>query len=47
MESKPKIVYAGTILYKNDLDSLKQKTGKTSNKDAIAEAVRYYLEQHV
>jgi hypothetical protein len=39
-----KIMHAQTVLTEDDIEALKQKTGETSTKDAIAKAVSHYLE---
>ncbi len=39
-----KIMHAQTVLTMEDIESLKQKTGESSTKDALAKAVTHYLE---
>ena len=39
-----KIMHAQTVLTTDDIDALKQKTGESSTKDALAKAVTHYLE---
>lgn len=39
-----KIMHAQTVLTVEDIEALKQKTGETSSKDALAKAVQHYLE---
>ncbi len=39
-----KIMHAQTVLTTDDIEALKQKTGETSTKDALAKAVTHYLE---
>jgi hypothetical protein len=39
-----KIMHAQTVLTVEDIDSLKEKTGESSTKDALAKAVTHYLE---
>ncbi len=39
-----KIMHAQTVLTVEDIDNLKQKTGESSTKDALAKAVTHYLE---
>lgn len=39
-----KIMHAQTVLTEEDVEALKQKTGESSAKDAIAKAVAHYLE---
>ncbi len=39
-----KIMHAQTVLTVDDIEALKQKTGESSTKDAIAKAVSHYLE---
>ncbi len=39
-----KIMHAQTVLTVDDIEALKQKTGESSTKDAIAKAVTHYLE---
>jgi hypothetical protein len=39
-----KIMHAQTVLTVEDIESLKQKTGESSTKDALAKAVTHYLE---
>ena len=39
-----KIMHAQTVLTEDDIEALKQKTGESSTKDAIAKAVSHYLE---
>ncbi len=46
MTDSHEIVYASTILLRSDLTELKRKTGETSIKDAIAAAVKFYLDQN-
>lgn len=42
-----KLVHAQTILSEEALSELKRKAGKNATKDAIAEAVKHYLDcQH-
>lgn len=38
------IMHAQTVLTMEDIESLKQKTGESSTKDALAKAVTHYLE---
>lgn len=37
-------MHAQTVLTVDDIEALKQKTGETSSKDALAKAVHHYLE---
>ena len=39
-----KIMHAQTVLTTDDIEALKQKTGESSTKDALAKAVTHYLE---
>ncbi len=39
-----KIMHAQTVLTVEDIEALKRKTGESSIKDAVAEAVKHYLE---
>lgn len=39
-----KIVHAQTVLMEDELAALKQKTAESTTKDALATAVRHYLE---
>ncbi|MCZ7362519.1 MAG: DUF5371 family protein [Candidatus Methanoperedens sp.] len=39
-----KIMHAQTVLTTEDIEALKQKTGESSTKDALAKAVTHYLE---
>jgi hypothetical protein len=39
-----KIMHAQTVLTVDDIEALKQKTGESSTKDAVAKAVTHYLE---
>ena len=39
-----KIVYAQTLLFEEQLEELKKKTGEKTIKDAIYKAVEHYLE---
>lgn len=39
-----KIMHAQTVLTEEDIETLKQKTGESSTKDALAKAVTHYLE---
>jgi hypothetical protein len=39
-----KLMHAQTILAEEDIEALKQKTGESSAKDAMAKAVAHYLE---
>lgn len=39
-----KIMHAQTVLTTEDIETLKQKTGENSTKDALAKAVTHYLE---
>ncbi|HEY9246637.1 MAG TPA: DUF5371 family protein [Candidatus Methanoperedens sp.] len=39
-----KIMHAQTVLTMEDIETLKQKTGESSTKDALAKAVTHYLE---
>ncbi|MDD5474598.1 MAG: DUF5371 family protein [Candidatus Methanoperedens sp.] len=39
-----KIMHVQTVLMVEDIEALKQKTGETSTKDALAKAVQHYLE---
>jgi hypothetical protein len=39
-----KIMHAQTVLTTEDIETLKQKTGESSTKDALAKAVTHYLE---
>jgi len=39
-----KIMHAQTVLTVDDIEALKEKTGETSTKDALAKAVTHYLE---
>jgi len=39
-----KIMHAQTVLTVDDIETLKQKTGESSTKDALAKAVTHYLE---
>ncbi len=38
-----KILHVQTVLTGDDLEALKEKTGETTTKDAIATAVEHYL----
>ena len=38
-----KILHVQTVLIGDDLEALKEKTGETTTKDAIATAVEHYL----
>ncbi len=38
-----KIMHIQTVLVVDDLEALKQKTGESSTKDALAKAVLHYL----
>lgn len=38
-----KIVHAQTVITEDDLKALKEKTGESSTKDAIAKAIEHYL----
>jgi len=37
-------MHAQTVLTTEDIEALKQKTGESSTKDALAKAVTHYLE---
>ena len=37
-------MHAQTVLTMEDIEALKQKTGESSTKDALAKAVTHYLE---
>ena len=37
-------MHAQTVLTVDDIETLKQKTGESSTKDALAKAVTHYLE---
>ncbi|MBU4373186.1 MAG: DUF5371 domain-containing protein [Euryarchaeota archaeon] len=39
-----KIMHAQTVLTTEDIEALKQKTGESSTKDAVAKAVKHYIE---
>jgi len=39
-----KIMHAQTVLTIEDIEALKQKTGESSTKDALAKAVAHYLD---
>lgn len=39
-----KIMHVQTVLLVEDIDALKLKTGESSTKDALATAVKHYLE---
>ncbi len=39
-----KIMHVQTVLVEEDLEALKQKTGETATKDALAKAVHHYLD---
>ena len=39
-----KIMHAQTVLTVEDIEALKQKTGESSTKDALAKAVTHFLE---
>ncbi|MFZ3383144.1 MAG: DUF5371 family protein [Candidatus Methanoperedens sp.] len=39
-----KIMHVQTVLMVEDIDALKEKTGETNTKDALAKAVAHYLE---
>ncbi len=39
-----KISHAQTVLTVEDIEALKQKTGESNTKDAVAKAVAHYLE---
>jgi hypothetical protein len=39
-----KIMHVQTVLVVEDVEALKNKTGETSTKDALAKAVHHYLE---
>lgn len=39
-----KIMHAQTVLTVEEIEALKQKTGESSTKDAIAKAISHYLE---
>ncbi|MCE8425673.1 MAG: DUF5371 family protein [Candidatus Methanoperedens sp.] len=39
-----KIMHAQTVLTTEDIEALKEKTGETNIKDALAKAVTHYLE---
>ncbi len=39
-----KIMHVQTVLIEEDIEALKQKTGETSTKEALAKAVSHYLE---
>ncbi|MCE8429737.1 MAG: DUF5371 family protein [Candidatus Methanoperedens sp.] len=39
-----KIMHAQTVLTTEDIEALKEKTGETNTKDALAKAVTHYLE---
>jgi hypothetical protein len=39
-----KIIHVQTVLTEEDIEALKQKTGETSTKEALAKAVSHYLE---
>jgi hypothetical protein len=43
-DKENKIILVQTPLFFSDIENLKTKTGKDSYKDALAEAVFYYLE---
>ncbi len=38
-----KIMHVQTVLLSEDIEALKQKTGESSTKEALAEAVSHYL----
>ncbi len=39
-----KIMHVQTVLTVDDIEALKQKTGESSTKEAVAKAVMHYLE---
>ncbi|MDP2768176.1 MAG: DUF5371 family protein [Candidatus Methanoperedens sp.] len=39
-----KIMHAQTVLTTEDIEALKQKTGESNTKDAVAKAVKHYIE---
>ncbi len=39
-----KIMHVQTVMVEDDLEALKQKTGETATKDALAKAVHHYLD---
>ncbi len=39
-----KIVHAQTVLYEDEIEALKKKTGEPNTKDAIAKAIHVYLD---
>ena len=39
-----KIMHVQTVLVVEDLEALKNKTGETATKDALAKAVHHYLD---
>jgi hypothetical protein len=39
-----KIMHAQTVLTVDDIEALKEKTGQTSTKDALAKAVSHFLD---
>jgi len=39
-----RIMHVQTVLLEEDIDALKNKTGESSTKDALAKAVKHYLE---
>ncbi|VVB87864.1 Uncharacterised protein [uncultured archaeon] len=39
-----KIMHVQTVLVVEDLEALKEKTGETATKDALAKAVHHYIE---
>ncbi|NJD51886.1 MAG: hypothetical protein FIB07_03370 [Candidatus Methanoperedens sp.] len=39
-----KIMHVQTVLMVEDIEALKEKTGETNTKDALAKAVSHYLE---
>lgn len=46
MVNNSEIVYVSGVLFKSEIKELKRKTGQNSIKDAISEAVRFYLDQN-
>ena len=39
-----KIMHVQTVLVMDEIEALKQKTGESSTKDALAKAVHHYLD---
>lgn len=41
----PKIIYCQTVLFEEQVEAVKRLSGKGSIKDALIDAVDYYIEQ--